>query len=73
MLLNDSVYRRFRPDLDDPTEADVTDGFQRLNLMPVPYVQPEDVSNAVVWLCSDRARYITGVSLPVDAGGAVRT
>ena len=73
MLLNDSVYRRFRPDLEHPVEADALDGFASLNLMPVPYVQPEDVSNAVIWLCSDAARYLTGVSLPVDAGGYVRT
>jgi NAD(P)-dependent dehydrogenase (short-subunit alcohol dehydrogenase family) len=73
MLLNDSVYRRFRPDLDNPTEADVRDGLAGLNLLPVPYVQPEDVSEAVAWLCSDAARYVTGVSLPVDAGGFVRT
>jgi NAD(P)-dependent dehydrogenase (short-subunit alcohol dehydrogenase family) len=69
MLLNESVYRRFRPDLEDPDEDDVREGFASLNLLPVPYVQPEDVSNAVTWLCSDLARYVTGTALPVDAGG----
>lgn len=73
MLLNDSVYRRFRPDLEDPTEADVVDGFASINLMPIPYVEPVDVSNAVMWLCSEAARYVTGVSLPIDAGGHART
>lgn len=29
---------------------------------------PEDISNAVVWLASDNARYVTGVALPVDGG-----
>ena len=38
------------------------------NALPVELIEPEDVSNAVVWLCSDEARYVTGVSLPVDAG-----
>ncbi len=38
------------------------------NLIPVDYVQPIDISNAVVWLVSDDARYVTGVTLPVDAG-----
>lgn len=41
------------------------------NLMPVPYVEPMDVTSAVVWLTGDGARYVTGVALPVDAGFAV--
>jgi len=42
------------------------------NALPVDILQPEDISNAVAFLCSDEARYITGVSLPVDAGFSVR-
>jgi SDR family mycofactocin-dependent oxidoreductase len=42
------------------------------NLMPVPMIQPEDVSDAVLWLVSDQAKYVTGVTLPVDAGFAVK-
>jgi NAD(P)-dependent dehydrogenase (short-subunit alcohol dehydrogenase family) len=38
------------------------------NLLPVQVLQPEDIANAVAWLVSDAARYITGVMLPVDAG-----
>ncbi len=41
------------------------------NLLDVPYVEPMDVTNAVVWLTSDKARYVTGITLPVDAGFAV--
>ena len=40
--------------------------------MGIPWVEPRDISNAVIFLCSDEARYITGVSLPVDAGGAAK-
>jgi NAD(P)-dependent dehydrogenase (short-subunit alcohol dehydrogenase family) len=40
------------------------------NALPVMMVEPEDVSNAIVFLCSDAGRYITGVTLPVDAGAA---
>jgi (+)-trans-carveol dehydrogenase len=40
--------------------------------MGVPWVEPRDISNAVIFLCSDEARYITGVNLPVDTGGAAR-
>jgi SDR family mycofactocin-dependent oxidoreductase len=38
------------------------------NALPVDMVEPEDISNAIVWLVSDDARYVTGVTLPVDAG-----
>jgi len=42
------------------------------NALPVEMVEPADVSNALVWLVSDAARYVTGVTLPVDAGYLVR-
>ncbi|UNB54524.1 mycofactocin-coupled SDR family oxidoreductase [Mycolicibacterium sp. YH-1] len=42
------------------------------NLLPVPMIEPIDVSNAVAWLVSDDARYVTGVTLPVDAGFAAK-
>jgi SDR family mycofactocin-dependent oxidoreductase len=42
------------------------------NALPVDILQPADISDAVAFLVSDQARYITGVSLPVDAGFSVR-
>jgi NAD(P)-dependent dehydrogenase (short-subunit alcohol dehydrogenase family) len=42
------------------------------NLMPVDLVEPVDISNAVLFLVSDDARYVTGVTLPVDAGFNVK-
>ena len=38
------------------------------NALPVPMVEPIDISNAILWLVSDDARYVTGITLPVDAG-----
>ncbi len=38
------------------------------NLLPVPWVEPEDVAEAVLFLASDGARYVTGSALVVDAG-----
>jgi len=38
------------------------------NLIPVPWIEPEDVANAVVFLASDRARYVTGAQFVLDAG-----
>jgi NAD(P)-dependent dehydrogenase (short-subunit alcohol dehydrogenase family) len=35
-------------------------------------IEAEDVSNAIVWLCSEEARYVTGIMLPVDAGFMIR-
>lgn len=65
------AYNLFRPDLEQPTRADVEPVFASLNVLPVPWIQPQDVSNAVVWLASDEARYVTGIVLPVDAGTAL--
>ena len=42
--------------------------FQSLNALPIPWVEPVDISNAVLWLASDESRYVTGATLPVDAG-----
>jgi (+)-trans-carveol dehydrogenase len=72
MIQNETLYRSFRPDLENPGREDVKAGFQTMNLLPIPWVEPVDVSNAIVWLASDAARYITGITLPVDAGNAIK-
>jgi SDR family mycofactocin-dependent oxidoreductase len=72
MIHNDSLHRAFRPDLENPGRDDVRDGFAEMNLLPIPWVDPVDISNAIVWLCSDAARYVTGVTLPVDAGNHLK-
>jgi SDR family mycofactocin-dependent oxidoreductase len=73
LLHNDGVYARFRPDLENPTRDDVLPAFATLQLMPgVPYIEPEDISNAVVFLASDEARYITGEFISVDAGAHLK-
>ena len=64
MTLNDGTYRLFRPDLEAPTVDDAAEAFMRLNALPVKWVEPIDISNAVLFLASDEARYITGVTLP---------
>jgi NAD(P)-dependent dehydrogenase (short-subunit alcohol dehydrogenase family) len=53
-------------------EADPSVFESTKNLLPVPWVQPEDISNAVLYLVSDTGRYVTGVTLPVDAGFSAR-
>jgi NAD(P)-dependent dehydrogenase (short-subunit alcohol dehydrogenase family) len=70
MIQNAATYALFAPDLDekDRTRERLTQRFQALNALPVPWVEPVDISNAVLWLASDESRYVTGVTLPVDAG-----
>ena len=43
-----------------------------MNALPIAMVEPRDISNAIAWLVSDEARYVTGVTLPVDAGYTVK-
>ena len=72
MLQSDPMYRVFRPDLENPTREDAELAFHVQQAMPIPYVEPADISNAVLFLASDEARYITGVQLRVDAGGYLK-
>jgi (+)-trans-carveol dehydrogenase len=68
MIFNDAIYRLFRPDLAEPGKEDTVEAFRALNLMPVPWNEARDVSEAVLWLASDQARHVTGIVLPIDAG-----
>jgi (+)-trans-carveol dehydrogenase len=68
MIQNDMIYRLFVPGAERPTREQFAEASQATNLLPVPWVEPSDVSDAVVFLAGDGARFITGVSLPVDAG-----
>jgi SDR family mycofactocin-dependent oxidoreductase len=72
LLHNEGLYSVFRPDLEHPTREDVEPAFARLQAMPVPYVEPRDISQAVLFLASDEARYVTGQQLRVDAGGLLK-
>ncbi len=73
MVRNTATYKRLRPDLTNPTEADAVEVLAARNLLPVPWVEPADVANAAVFLASDDARYITGTHLVVDAGLTQKT
>jgi SDR family mycofactocin-dependent oxidoreductase len=68
MVMSDGFFRLVRPDLEQPGRADMGDAFTGLNALPVPWVEPIDISNAVLWLASDEARYVTGIVVPLDAG-----
>jgi SDR family mycofactocin-dependent oxidoreductase len=72
MVNNEAVFKLFRPDLEHPTVDDFAEAATAMNALPIPWVEAVDISNAVLFLASDEARYITGVPLPVDAGAAVK-
>ena len=72
MIQNERTWGLFTPDDPEPTREKFTELFETLHPLPVPYLEPVDVSNAVLFLCSDEARYVTGVTLPVDAGYTIR-
>jgi SDR family mycofactocin-dependent oxidoreductase len=71
MVLNDSTYRLFRPDLEAPTRSDMEVATRTLHAMPVALLEPEDITATVVHLVSDAGRYITGTTQLIDAGGAL--
>jgi SDR family mycofactocin-dependent oxidoreductase len=72
MIMNDAALRLIRPDLANPQPEDLGAAFVGTNSLPVPWVEPIDISNAVLWLASDESRYVTGVTLPIDAGACVK-
>ena len=72
MLQSEPMYRSFRPDLEKPTRADAELAFGVQQAMPVPYIEPEDITNAVLWLASDESRFVTGMQLRVDAVGYLK-
>jgi SDR family mycofactocin-dependent oxidoreductase len=72
MLQSEPMYKAFRPDLEHPTRADAEPVFGVQQAMRIPYIEPEDISNMVLFLASDEARYITGTQQRVDAGGYLK-
>jgi SDR family mycofactocin-dependent oxidoreductase len=72
MLQSEPMYRSFRPDLEHPTRADAEPVFGVQQAMRIPFIEPEDISNAILWLASDESRYVTGLQLRVDGGGYLK-
>ena len=68
MIDNPAIWAAFAPGVENPTEKDFGHKFTEMNLLPVPWAEAVDISHAVVYLASDESRYVTGVTLPVDAG-----
>jgi SDR family mycofactocin-dependent oxidoreductase len=73
MIHNEPSYKIYRPDLENPTREEAMSGFYAHNAIPLPYVEPADVSEAVLFLASDASRYVTGLGLTVDLGTIQKT
>ncbi|MBL7499207.1 mycofactocin-coupled SDR family oxidoreductase [Frankia sp. CNm7] len=77
LLHNEVVYKAFRPDIvaegRAPTREEAELAFPVMQAMPIPYVEPDDISSLVLFLASDDSRYITGLNLRVDAGAMLKT
>ena len=68
MVNNRTVFELFRPDLVNPTREEVSASFAATNIIPIDFMPPRAVSEAILFLVSDESKYITGVPMPVDAG-----
>ena len=73
LLMNEATYPAVPARPGEPGPRRPRAGLpDRSTSLPIPWVEPEDISNAVLFLASDEARYITGVTLPVDAGSCLK-
>jgi (+)-trans-carveol dehydrogenase len=72
LFMNEGTMKMFRPDLENPGPEDMKVAGQFMHTLPIGWVEPEDIANAALFLASDEARYITGVTLPVDGGSCLK-
>jgi (+)-trans-carveol dehydrogenase len=72
MTDNPATAELFLPGQEDQSKEAFARIAQRLNVLPVPWIEPSTVSDLVVFLASEEARFITGAAIPVDAGMSVR-
>jgi NAD(P)-dependent dehydrogenase (short-subunit alcohol dehydrogenase family) len=68
MILNEPVYKVFRPDLENPGLAEMEAELRPFHMLDVPALEVEDISHAVVYLASEESRYVTSMKFAIDAG-----
>ena len=71
MFQNDATWRLFFPDVENPSQADAeapNSAARQMHAIPIPWIEPDDITNALLYLVSDEGRYVTGTAMVVDAG-----
>lgn len=73
-LMNcEGIYKVFRPDLEgEVTKDDFRLASEFYHALPTPWLEPEDVAELVLFLASDASKYMTGTSIPIDAGSMIK-
>ena len=72
MFMNEGLFRMYRPDLENPGPDDIKPIAQMMHVLPTGWIEPVDVSNAILFLVSDESRFVTGIELPIDAGALLK-
>lgn len=72
MIHNDDAYRMFLPHKENPTREEFTEVSKTMTPLPATWLEPADISNALVFLASEEGRYLTGLTLPLDGGVMLR-
>ena len=72
LFMNEGTMKLFRPDLENPGPDDLAVAAQFMHVLPVGWVDPVDISNAVLFLASDESRYVTGLTMTIDAGSMLK-
>jgi SDR family mycofactocin-dependent oxidoreductase len=72
LFMNEGTMKLFRPDLENPGPGDLAVAAQFMHVLPVGWVETIDISNAVLFLASDESRYVTGLTMTIDAGSMLK-
>ena len=72
LFMNEGTMKLFRPDLENPGPDDMAVAAQFMHVLPIGWVEPVDISNAVLFLSSDESRYVTGLPMTIDAGSMLK-
>ncbi len=73
MIQNPYVWGLFQPDNSNPTRESVEDAFTSTHILPVPWMEPVDVSRSILYLVGESGRYVTASTLTIDAGFIVKS
>ena len=72
MVLNEGIYRQVRPDLENPTAEDAAFVLQMLHVQPIALLEPQEVSDVIMFLVGPHAAHITGAVIDISAGASAR-